>query len=142
MQLELSSKAALATHPDIYAIALTARRAVAAVRLRIFSVLLRLIAFAVASYNIDAMASSLSVIAGTPKVYKDRGNTGGGVVRYFCGDCGSSLWAEVNSVPGITYISAALFPMDRGVGMELFCKNMSSELLSCETVTIKLIRPW
>lgn len=95
-----------------------------------------------ASYNLDVKAASLSVVAGTPKVYNDKGATGGGVRRRFCGDCGSPLWLDVDVVPGMVYVSAALFPVDRGVGMELFCKNMPSELLSYATTPRKLTRLW
>ena len=44
--------------------------------------------------------------SGTLKTYLDRGDSGSVVRRQFCPDCGSPLFSEMDSAPGITAIKA------------------------------------
>ena len=71
--------------------------------------------------------TSVSVTEGKPKVYQETGDSGKAVYRRFCGDCGSPLWLEVDSMPGMAYMALALFHADRGVGVEIFYKNAHRE---------------
>ncbi|MEN9682600.1 MAG: hypothetical protein RLZZ427_351 [Pseudomonadota bacterium] len=60
--------------------------------------------------------SAWSMIAGVPETavtitgalttYEDHGDSGGGVLRQFCGTCGSPLFSRVASAPGMLFIKA------------------------------------
>lgn len=60
--------------------------------------------------------SAFSIIIGVPegsvevtgevKTYQDRGESGGGVQRQFCPDCGSPIFSLVESAPGMVWIKA------------------------------------
>ena len=43
---------------------------------------------------------------GEPKVYTDAGDSGNSVYRSFCYDCGSSLFARINSAPNRVVLKA------------------------------------
>ena len=44
------------------------------------------------------------VVEGTPRIYETKGLSGEGVLRHFCGNCGSPLYSVVNSMPGVAFI--------------------------------------
>ena len=60
--------------------------------------------------------SAFSIIVGVPegsidltgnlKIYEDRGESGGGVQRKFCPDCGSPIVSLVASAPGMIWVKA------------------------------------
>ncbi len=43
--------------------------------------------------------SQLQITAGTPKTFQSRGESGGDVVRHFCGNCGGRLYTS-GTLPG------------------------------------------
>lgn len=55
---------------------------------------------------IEGVPEAAVTIDGTPKSYEDHGDSGGSVVRQFCGTCGSPLFSRVASAPGMLFIKA------------------------------------
>ena len=45
-------------------------------------------------------------LEGEPKGHRVEGASGQGVVRSFCGECGSQLFSEVDVMPGIYFVKA------------------------------------
>lgn len=45
-------------------------------------------------------------VTGEPKTYEDHGDSGGAVLRQFCGNCGSPLFSRVASAPGLVFVKA------------------------------------
>ena len=43
---------------------------------------------------------------GQAKGYTVQGMSGGGVTRYFCPDCGSQLFSEVATMPGVKFVKS------------------------------------
>lgn len=60
--------------------------------------------------------SAYSIIAGVPEAaltiegaltdYHDQGDSGGAVLRQFCGRCGSPLFSRVAAAPGLVFVKA------------------------------------
>ncbi|MBT7561804.1 MAG: GFA family protein [Proteobacteria bacterium] len=65
------------------------------------------------------------VVEGTPRIYKTKGISGEGVLRHFCGNCGSPLYSVVNSMPGVAFIKAGTLDDTSWLvpTIEFFCDN-------------------
>jgi hypothetical protein len=51
-------------------------------------------------------APQLRITQGTPKTYTTHGDSGGEVVRHFCGDCGGRLYTSGSIPPGVVMVQA------------------------------------
>lgn len=73
--------------------------------------------------------SALEVTQGTPKVWHETAGTMSGTPnhRYFCGDCGSPLWAVFHEGSEVVDVMPALFEVDCGIVGEFFWKNAFGE---------------
>jgi hypothetical protein len=60
---------------------------------------------AFASFAIVGEAA-LSATGGEPRGFRVEGKSGKGVTRYFCPECGSPLWSEVELMPGFRFVKA------------------------------------
>ena len=60
------------------------------------------------------------------KSYADRGDSGKNVDRYFCGECGSPLFAKPESYPGMVSIRVLALdePIDAPPAFVIFTKNI------------------
>jgi hypothetical protein len=59
--------------------------------------------------NLRTDIDKVKVTKGTPKVYADNDTTSGKTVhRSFCGDCGSALWSNPDSVPGRSVVKVGV----------------------------------
>ena len=52
---------------------------------------------------------ALSVTGDEPRGFRVLGKSGKGVTRYFCSQCGSPLWSEVELMPGFRFVKAGSF---------------------------------
>lgn len=72
-----------------------------------------------------AMPEGSVNVAGTPKVVTVKGDSGKGVHRSFCPDCGSTLMSRVDVMPGITMLTTG--PMNDTSAfkptMQIFCDS-------------------
>lgn len=50
--------------------------------------------------------ASFEAERGEPKPFSVRGESGGEVTRFFCGDCGSQLYSRVAVMPGMRFVKA------------------------------------
>ncbi|EPT05813.1 hypothetical protein FOMPIDRAFT_1021436 [Fomitopsis schrenkii] len=67
----------------------------------------------------------LLILQGEPKGYKqpiDAAASGKQVIRYFCGDCGTPLWAAAESAPHAYTVKLALFGNNIPPGNEIYWK--------------------
>ncbi len=48
-------------------------------------------------------------VSGTSRIYKRVGDSGGKSERHFCGDCGSTVFWRIDSVPQFTYVATGAF---------------------------------
>ncbi|KAH9830091.1 Mss4-like protein [Rhodofomes roseus] len=69
---------------------------------------------------------NLKILQGEPKGYKqpaEAARSGKEVIRYFCGDCGTPLWAAAESAPETYSIKLAMFGNSLPPAMEIFWKH-------------------
>jgi len=69
---------------------------------------------------------NLKVLTGEPKGYKQptgAAQSGKDVIRYFCGDCGTPLWAAAESAPETYTIKLAMFGNQLPPGKEIYWKR-------------------
>ena len=59
-----------------------------------------------ASVNAVVAGADFAVTQGTPKRFTTRADSGRTLYRYFCGDCGSPLFAHRENNPGLLVIKA------------------------------------
>jgi len=72
----------------------------------------------ISSYNIQSSQDKIKVTKGTPKVYDDKSaDVGKTVHRNFCGDCGSALWSDPDSIPGVRFLKVG--PLDNARDVKL-----------------------
>ncbi|MGH7111129.1 MAG: GFA family protein [Stellaceae bacterium] len=64
-------------------------------------------------------------VAGVPRTYDDRGDSGKVLSRSFCPQYGSTLFDEAEAMPGVMMISAGTLDDASGVKptMEIFCDS-------------------
>ena len=76
-------------------------------------------AFSVVAVVTDAQYSQ----SGETRVYADRGDSGKGVERHFCGNCGSPIVSLVEAMPGLTMVKAGTLDDPRGLNptQEVWC---------------------
>ncbi|GJN66213.1 hypothetical protein VFPFJ_01708 [Purpureocillium lilacinum] len=81
--------------------------------------------------------TAFSLTKGTPKTWDVRGDSGKINKHFFCGDCGSSLYTELEVMPTATCVKAG--GLDGGaaslggkVGVEFYVKDRVSYLPACE----------
>lgn len=89
-------------------------------------------------YFVEVPVPSLIVIEGAPKVYKAHGDSGRPIYRRFCDNCGSPLWVEVDSVPGMAFVNGPIFNVDRSVGLEIWYKNAYRECITNQSLSTRL----
>jgi len=58
------------------------------------------------SLNIIIASDQFSVSGGTLTTYTDKGDSGEDLRRHFCNRCGSPLYTEADSIPGMTIVKA------------------------------------
>ncbi len=58
------------------------------------------------SVVVGVRRDDLKVTEGSPTVYQDTGDSGETTNRYFCSRCGSTIFAEMESKPGLACIKA------------------------------------
>ena len=56
------------------------------------------------SHNAIIATSALTINTGTPKRYVDTADSGNTLYRFFCGDCGSSLFSRREKMPEMTVL--------------------------------------
>lgn len=66
----------------------------------------RKISGAGSSHNVAIPTSTLTITRGEPKVYADTADSGNRLNRFFCGDCGSSLFSRREKMPEMTVLKA------------------------------------
>ena len=60
-----------------------------------------------ASYNVKAEQDKVKITKGSPSVFDDnKADCGKAVHRYFCGTCGSHLYSDPDSIPGVRFLKA------------------------------------
>lgn len=65
---------------------------------------------------------ALRVACGTPRLFCDRGDSGGEVQRAFCPDCGTPLWSIPEHAPFMTVkVGAFDESADLGPGLHVYC---------------------
>ena len=85
---------------------------------------------AVFSYITFVARDKLEILQGEPKGYKqplDAAASGKQVIRYFCSDCGTPLWAAAESAPHVYTIKVALFGNNIRPGKEIYWKYAQRE---------------
>jgi len=67
-----------------------------------------------ANYSLSAVttADAFHLVKGSPKPHKQFGDTGVPSTRYFCGECGSTLWIEHSPKPELRIIKAGVVDGD------------------------------
>jgi hypothetical protein len=59
---------------------------------------------AACSHNAIVPASAFTVTSGTPKRYADKADSGNTLFRFFCPDCGSSLYSQREKAPDLVVL--------------------------------------
>jgi hypothetical protein len=77
------------------------------------------------STNLGVSEGSFRLEQGTPKTYSKVADSGNTVTSNFCGDCGTTVWREGESFPGLKVIKAGVLDdvdaLDKArPGLELF----------------------
>jgi hypothetical protein len=62
---------------------------------------------------------------GDLKTYHDKGESGAGVDRKFCAECGSPVFTHIPAMPGATFIKAGTLDVTSGLkpSVELWCQS-------------------
>ena len=78
--------------------------------------------------NVVVPRTSFKVAKGSPKTYDAIGDSGKINKHFFCGNCGSSIYTELELMPDVTCVKAGV--LDGGaaslgdkVGVEFYCKD-------------------
>ena len=53
-------------------------------------------------------AKSFEVVAGAPKSFTKRADSGNEITRYFCSDCGSPLYNSIPTRPEVVFVKAGV----------------------------------
>ena len=77
----------------------------------------RKISGAGSSHNAAIPSSAMTVTAGKPAMYADTANSGNRLNRFFCADCGSSLYSRREKVPEMTILKVGT--LDDASGLKL-----------------------
>ncbi|MCX7172665.1 MAG: GFA family protein [Proteobacteria bacterium] len=82
-----------------------------------------------ASFNTPVPSSAFKITAGTPKFFADTPDSGNIMHRYFCGDCGSSIYSQRTKTPEMVVLKVGT--LDDSNGMKLVMN-----------IWTKSARPW
>ncbi|RMJ28807.1 Glutathione-dependent formaldehyde-activating enzyme [Aspergillus sp. HF37] len=87
--------------------------------------------------NVVVPRDGFSVTKGTPKTYDVVGESGKNNKHFFCGNCGSSLYTELDLMADKTVIKAGTLDggethLGNSVDVELYSKDRVSYLLAVE----------
>jgi hypothetical protein len=65
---------------------------------------------------------------GTTKVFEDTGDSGQGVHRHFCGNCGSPILSMIDLMPGMLMVKMGTLDDFSGImpGMELYTDHAAN----------------
>ena len=77
----------------------------------------RKISGAGSSHNAPVPTSALTITAGSPKQYADTADSGNRLYRFFCGECGSSLFSRREKMPEMTVLKVG--SLDDASGLSL-----------------------
>jgi hypothetical protein len=79
------------------------------------------------SSNVVVMAPDY-VQHGTTKVFEDKGDSGKGVHRHFCGNCGSPILSMIDLMPGMLMIKMGTLDDFSGImpGIEVYTDHAAS----------------
>lgn len=70
-----------------------------------------------ASHNIALPTSAVTFTQGTPKRYVDTADSGNRLYRFFCPDCGSSIYSQRETMPQMMVLKAGT--LDDASGLKL-----------------------
>lgn len=75
-----------------------------------------------ASHNILLKTSDLAFTAGTPKRYVDTADSGNALYRFFCAECGSSIYSQRSTMPEMLVLKAGSLDDASGlsIGMHIW----------------------
>ena len=78
-----------------------------------------------ASFNTVVPTSAVKFISGHPKYFKDTAQSGNILNRYFCGDCGSSIYSQREKSPEMTILKVGTLdaPGDMKLIMNIWTKS-------------------
>lgn len=82
-----------------------------------------------ASYNTPVAASAFAITAGTPKLFADKADSGNILNRYFCGNCGSSLYSQRTKTPEMIIVKTGTL-------------DDSNQMKLVMNIWTKSARPW
>lgn len=60
------------------------------------------------STNIAVPEDGFEITSGTPKTYSKTADGGNTIISHFCGDCGSTMWRDGASFPGLKIIKVGV----------------------------------
>jgi hypothetical protein len=95
------------------------------------------------SVNFLVPDPAFAVTAGTPKTYSKVADSGQSVVSYICGECGSMLWRETPTYPGLKIVKAGTLDDatkligEETPGLEIFTKERIAWVTPFEGVAQK-----
>jgi len=80
---------------------------------------------------------NFKVTSGTPKTWDVKGNSGKVNKHFFCGQCGSSLYTELEVMPDVTCVKAGgldggAASLDGKIGVEFYTKDRVGYLQGVE----------
>ncbi len=77
------------------------------------------------SVNVGVPKGSLQLVSGSTQVYPDIGHSGQPVYRHFCGRCGSPIFSDVVSRPGLDWLKAGTLDDSTGIHptLSLWCDS-------------------
>lgn len=56
------------------------------------------------SLQLQISSDNISITRGKPKKFTGTGSSGKPVHRFFCGDCGTPIWSDAESMPKISFV--------------------------------------
>lgn len=81
------------------------------------------------SVNAVLPSDAFKITQGTPKRYDARADSGRTLHRYFCGDCGSPIYSQRQTNPGVVVVRAGTF-------------DNAGEMKIATHIWTKSARPW
>lgn len=68
------------------------------------------------SLNLKTEVDKVKITKGTPKVYDDnKTDSGKGIKRNFCGNCGSALFSDPDGMPGVRFLKVGSLNDPKGI---------------------------
>jgi len=77
------------------------------------------------AYQLTFRRDDVVIEKGEPKRYRKTGDSGRGLERLFCGDCGTPLFTDLEKIPGLMVVNAGAFDDASGlkVTAHIFCAS-------------------